>query len=173
MYHANAITNFLDTVVKEQDYISKNTFRPNKKSAIFSRAKVLHPGHVFKNQKVFTGTVSISSRSSLCFPSQCSRLPLQIYWKPSFSSENPPTNSPKLTHLSRSTQTPISLLYPVVLTAYHGFLRILLCGFSCLQSLCTLAVSPCEPILLLALLIHDSMCAVLLPMLLHSAHTFS
>ncbi len=59
--------------------------------------------------------------------------------------------------------------------AYSGFPGILLCGFLCLMSLCILMMSgsPCEHILLLDLLIHESMHATLLHMLLCATATFS
>ncbi len=59
--------------------------------------------------------------------------------------------------------------------AYPGFLRILLCGFSCLLSLCISVTSgsPHKHILLLALLIYDSTHVTLLQMLLCATPTFS
>ena len=59
--------------------------------------------------------------------------------------------------------------------AYPGFPRILLCGFLCLLSLCILVMSgsPCEPILLIALLIYDSTHAALPHIQLCASPTFS
>ncbi len=59
--------------------------------------------------------------------------------------------------------------------AYSEFLGILLCGFPCLLSLCTLVKSgsPCKPILLLALLIYDSIHATLLCIILCATPIFS
>ncbi len=58
--------------------------------------------------------------------------------------------------------------------AYPGFPGILLCRFLCPLSLCMLVTSgsPCEPILLIALLIYDSMHAVLLHIQLCATPTF-
>ncbi len=58
---------------------------------------------------------------------------------------------------------------------FLGFLGILLCGFPCLMSFCILlkSGSPCEPILLMALLMYDSMHATLLHMLICATPTFS
>ncbi len=56
---------------------------------------------------------------------------------------------------------------------YPGFTKILLCGLPCLLSLCTLARSGCEPILLIALLIYHSTvntCCIASHVALHYTH---
>ncbi len=98
---------------------------------------------------------------------------LEFYWihqSKTYLSRN-------LTYLFLCFDFPLCSIVPSVMPscAYPGFPGILLCGFLCLLSVCLLVMScsPHEPILLTALLIHDSMHAALPHILLCAIATFS